>query len=48
MSNAKQMSLNEERIYDENQGRKKCKKSFMERAIWVNFGSFVKHLRCGT
>ena len=37
MSNAKQMSLNEERIYDENQGRKKCKKSFMERAIWVDF-----------
>lgn len=37
MSNTKQASLNEERIYNESQGRKKRKKSFMERAVWVDF-----------
>lgn len=37
MSNAKQMSLNEERIYNEGQGKKKRKKSFMECAVWVDF-----------
>ncbi len=37
MSNAKQMSLSKESIYNKNQGRKKRKKRFMELAIWVDF-----------
>lgn len=37
MSNTKQMSLNEEAIYDEKKEKKKSRKSFMEYAIWVDF-----------
>lgn len=37
MLSTKQMSLNGERIHNGKQGRKKRKKSFMERAIWIDF-----------